>query len=127
MRESSQQEIFAAVSQKEIYIFLPVMALIYFVVEAAVDERRAVAALAFVTVIMGTTRICWPLRHRAWFWVTMAVISTMHFAAIVFVPWSETRVADLLGIELVPIMAIDFALVFAIIWSMNRLVQWVRG
>jgi hypothetical protein len=53
----------------------------------------------------------WKLRGRAWFWITMTVIATLHILLILFVPWPSKWVpaavfAGLGSVELYGVLAI---------------------
>ena len=55
---------------------------------------------------------CWNRRHHAWFWITLAAMTFVQGALIIFVPWPQTRFP---GIVLLPIGLADYAAVYGAI------------
>lgn len=53
-------------------------------------KRFDLALPTFVSVAMISLAIAmrWKLRHDAWFWMTMTVLSALHFPLILLIPWT---------------------------------------
>ena len=62
----------------------------------------------------------WKLRRHLWFWVTMAVIVSLHVTLILFVPWTTKWVP---AIVIIPIGIADLYLMLAILSVIGTLVE----
>ncbi len=76
------------------------------------------AAFAVFAVGGGTAmRACWPHRHHAWFWFTLACVFVVQGTMLFFIPWSTERFP---GAALVPLGLADFAFVYGILTLVRK-------
>ena len=52
----------------------------------------------------------WKLRSRVWFWITMAIIATLHVVLVLLIPWTTKWIPVAI---IIPILTADF---YAILW-----------
>ena len=64
--------------------------------------------------------IKWPLRGRAWFWITMGVVVGLHVPLIWFVPWTDRRVP---AAALVPFGIADLFTILAIVAFVKQFME----
>jgi hypothetical protein len=69
---------------------------------------------------MFAARGCWNLRKHLWFWVTVAIIITLHLLAVLFVPWPSTSYP---GLTLLPFIVLDYAIVYGCIKLLEKIVS----
>lgn len=48
------------------------------------------AAACFGIAIAIAVRLRWELRDRIWFWFTVSIVTLLHLAMILFIPWPNT-------------------------------------
>lgn len=67
------------------------------------------AAAICTGVIMFAARGCWNLRKHTWFWVTLAIIISLHVLLVLLVPWTSKSYP---GLTLFPVGVLDYAIVY---------------
>src|SRR5579862_2227451 len=77
------------------------------------DPGRGRAALMCAGVISIAVRSTWNLRKHLWFWVTVAILTALHAALVLFVAWSSSP--SYTWIALLPVGVVDYAIVYGCI------------
>ena len=80
------------------------------------EGRGRIVAVSFVAVV-ASTRICWPLRGKMWFWVLMTIILIAHLLVVFGFSWSNERYP---AFTLIPIMVADIAVILGIVALTNK-------
>jgi hypothetical protein len=62
----------------------------------------------------------WNLRRRLWFWVTIALLATIHTFLILYIPWTSKWVPAL---AIAVISSVDVYLILWILAAVGRLVE----
>src|SRR5215470_17649301 len=79
--------------------------------------RPTLYAIAMLGVAIA---IKWQLRRHVWFWITMAVIVTLHVLLILFVPWPTKWIP---AVVIIPIGIVDLYAMLAILSVVGKFVQ----
>lgn len=77
------------------------------------DPGRGRAAGICAGVIVTTVRSTWNLRKHLWFWVTVAILTVLHAALVLFVAWSSSTAYT--GLALLPVAVLDYGIVYGCI------------
>ena len=77
--------------------------------------------LASVVVLGIVLATKWDLRRNLWFWIAMTIIVSLHIVAIMLVPWTTKWVPAFVFVPFA------FADVYAILWVLSRVNQFVGG
>jgi hypothetical protein len=83
----------------------------------ALPTLNCILVLGFMLVLK------WKLRRHAWFWITMAVLATLHVPLVLLVPWTSRWVPALV---IAVIDSADFCLMLWIISIIGKLVQGAK-
>jgi hypothetical protein len=118
------EQIFSTLSRKLGFVIGIASLLVFAVAIAFADEGQALAAGASTVALLTAGALSWPLRRRAWFWLTMAGIAAVHAWVVLAVRWGE---GDVSATTLVPIMWADTAVIIAVVWTLSRLIDTSRG
>jgi len=80
----------------------------------------ALPALNAILVLGLIIFIEWKFRRRAWFWLTMTVIVSLHLALVAFVPWTDkwAPAASIAGID-----SLDLVLILSILSVVSNVLQ----
>ena len=84
------------------------------------DPGRGRAAAICTAVIMYAARGCWNLKEYAWFWMTLAIIITLHILLVLLVPWTSKSYP---GLTLFPIAVLDYAIVYGCIKLVEKVMK----
>lgn len=77
----------------------------FFAVENKMGLARAGSLSVAVLLIVGY--VAWDFRHLRAFWYVMAVLTIIHLAMVLLVPWEDQRLP---GFVIFPFGILDFAL-----------------
>jgi sugar phosphate permease len=84
----------------------------------ALPTLNCIAVVCFILVLK------WKLRRYAWFWVTMAVLTSLHVPLVLFVPWTTKWVP---AIAIAAIDSGDLIVMLAILALVGRLAEEPRA
>jgi hypothetical protein len=76
------------------------------------EPGRGRAAGISAAVIIMAARLRWDLRKKAWFWITVAIITGYHIPLILLVSWTDKSYP---GYTLLPMAVLDFAIMYGAI------------
>ena len=82
--------------------------------ELALPVLNSIMVLAYLIAVK------WGLRRRAWFWLTMLIIVTVHVPAILMIPWTTKWVP---AAAIAVIDSVDFYVILAILWVVERFAE----
>jgi hypothetical protein len=74
-----------------------------------------------IGMLVAAIGIKWKLRRHAWFWVTMAVLSALHFLLVLSVPWTTNWVP---AVVIIPIGIADL---YAMLWILSVVGRFMEG
>lgn len=69
-------------------------------------------------VVIIAAKIRWDLHRKTWFWPTIILISLVHIAAFILVPWTSKWIPAVL---IFPFCALDGVAILGILQSMEKL------
>jgi hypothetical protein len=87
------------------------------------DPGRGQAAWVSAVAIAVAARFLWDLRGRVWFWITIAIIVSLHVPLIVLIPWPYKQLSS---VALLPAGLLDFAIAYGIIRLIENMIERVR-
>jgi len=73
-----------------------------------------------VAMIAGVIKLCWELRQRLWFWVTMILVVALHVPIILYVPW---RAGWIPAPVTIAVCMVDLVIVVRTLKHIGRLVD----
>lgn len=126
MSENRPNRSFDFFTRKWTFLVILCVAPTYILFACFGDPGRGLTAYVSLAMITVAIRYFWDLRHRLWFWVTVAFIALMHILGILFFRFPDkhwNQVQHWNYIQLLPFGLLDFAVVYGII----RLAESVIG
>ena len=85
----------------------------------ALDPSRSMPTFVCSAALVSTVYIQWDLRRKVWFWLVVLALAAAHSAAIMWIPWSSTK---LYWVELMPIALADFGFNYLVIKFLEKAV-----
>jgi Na+/melibiose symporter-like transporter len=84
------------------------------------DPGRGRAAGVALSLMVGGILAFWHLRRQVWFWITVAVLTIIHVALVVIIPWTNKSFP---APELWPIGIVDFVAICGSIALIERVMR----
>lgn len=81
---------------------------------------RGRAAGVFTMAVFMAVRAFWKMKSFAWFWMTVTILIALHALLVFLVPWPTGRLS---GMALLPILALDYGLVWGCIKLVEKVVE----
>jgi branched-subunit amino acid transport protein AzlD len=111
----------AKLTRRDIRKWMLMLALLMLPVYEIVDHfsggGKARAAAGFVAILTIVIAAFWNLRRRAWFWLSIAALTTVHVVLIIVISWSNR---DFPAPELWPIGIADYLAMYGFIKLVER-------
>jgi hypothetical protein len=98
----------------------PLYGLIYYLGDPGMARAAGISAM----LVIIAARMCWDLKKRAWFWVTMILLALLHVPLILLFPWPN---GNLPAISLMPFGVLDLAVMYGCIKLVEKMMIQVRA
>lgn len=110
---------FRVISNAEVALCIGLAGIVYVALRMVGERGLDVACGAMSGVALSCIGTCWPLRRLPWFWLTAAILLSLHLLALFVVAWSAA--AKWNGLTIMPFMAADTLVSLAVIYVVYRI------